>query len=156
MHLLLNFYLDNQFQLLYGYPWLLLFLVSSSFFVHVIVSLKSHRLKWLKLYLNIFKHLYIIELEIVNTIKLCAISVNSSFFFCLESYIMFLKCCLFSFYFLQMIAGVAMASLTELSFNWTGFISAMISNISFTYRSLYSKKAMVNLSETLVNSFLLN
>jgi hypothetical protein len=36
-----------------------------------------------------------------------------------------------------------MASLTELSFNWTGFISAMISNISFTYRSLYSKKAMV-------------
>lgn len=36
-----------------------------------------------------------------------------------------------------------MASLTELSFNWTGFISAMISNISFTYRSIYSKKAMV-------------
>lgn len=40
-------------------------------------------------------------------------------------------------------AGVSMASLTELSFNWTGFISAMISNISFTYRSIYSKKAMV-------------
>lgn len=36
-----------------------------------------------------------------------------------------------------------MASLTELSFNWLGFISAMISNISFTYRSIYSKKAMV-------------
>ena len=41
-------------------------------------------------------------------------------------------------------AGVSMASLTELSFNWTGFISAMISNISFTYRSIYSKKAMVH------------
>jgi len=40
-------------------------------------------------------------------------------------------------------AGVSMASLTELSFNWVGFISAMISNISFTYRSIYSKKAMV-------------
>jgi len=40
-------------------------------------------------------------------------------------------------------AGVSVASLTELSFNWTGFISAMISNISFTYRSIYSKKAMV-------------
>ncbi|KAE9605572.1 putative sugar phosphate transporter domain-containing protein [Lupinus albus] len=39
--------------------------------------------------------------------------------------------------------GVSMASLTELSFNWTGFISAMISNIAFTYRSIYSKKAMV-------------
>ncbi|AQL03594.1 Triose phosphate/phosphate translocator TPT chloroplastic [Zea mays] len=35
-----------------------------------------------------------------------------------------------------------MASLTELSFNWTGFINAMISNISFTYMSIYSKKAM--------------
>lgn len=41
------------------------------------------------------------------------------------------------------VLGVSMASLTELSFNWTGFISAMISNIAFTYRSIYSKKAMV-------------
>jgi hypothetical protein len=41
------------------------------------------------------------------------------------------------------ILGVSMASLTELSFNWTGFIIAMISNIAFTYRSIYSKKAMV-------------
>ncbi|XP_050880561.1 glucose-6-phosphate/phosphate translocator 1, chloroplastic isoform X2 [Lathyrus oleraceus] len=40
------------------------------------------------------------------------------------------------------VIGVSMASLTELSFNWLGFISAMISNISFTYRSIYSKKAM--------------
>lgn len=39
--------------------------------------------------------------------------------------------------------GVSMASLTELSFNWTGFVSAMISNIAFTYRSIYSKKAMI-------------
>lgn len=46
-------------------------------------------------------------------------------------------------------AGVSMASLTELSFNWTGFISAMISNISFTYRSIYSKKAMVMFHATL-------
>ncbi|KAK6133894.1 hypothetical protein DH2020_032355 [Rehmannia glutinosa] len=41
------------------------------------------------------------------------------------------------------VLGVSMASLTELSFNWTGFISAMISNVSFTYRSIYSKKAMI-------------
>ncbi|KAJ9707785.1 hypothetical protein PVL29_000045 [Vitis rotundifolia] len=39
--------------------------------------------------------------------------------------------------------GVSMASLTELSFNWTGFISAMVANFAFTYRSLYLKKAMV-------------
>lgn len=46
------------------------------------------------------------------------------------------------------VIGVSMASLTELSFNWTGFISAMISNISFTYRSIYSKKAMVSMDST--------
>ncbi|KAG9140362.1 hypothetical protein Leryth_019599 [Lithospermum erythrorhizon] len=46
------------------------------------------------------------------------------------------------------VLGVSMASLTELSFNWLGFISAMISNISFTYRSIYSKKAMTNMDST--------
>lgn len=46
------------------------------------------------------------------------------------------------------VIGVSMASLTELSFNWVGFISAMISNISFTYRSIYSKKAMTNMDST--------
>ncbi|XP_039024794.1 triose phosphate/phosphate translocator, chloroplastic-like [Hibiscus syriacus] len=39
------------------------------------------------------------------------------------------------------VIGVSMASLTELSLNWTGFISAMILNIAFTY-SIYSKKTM--------------
>lgn len=51
--------------------------------------------------------------------------------------------CSYVFWSLGFCLGVSMASLTELSFNWTGFISAMISNISFTYRSIYSKKAMV-------------
>lgn len=46
------------------------------------------------------------------------------------------------------VIGVSLASLTELSFNWTGFISAMISNISFTYRSIYSKKAMTDMDST--------
>ncbi|KAK6154744.1 hypothetical protein DH2020_008992 [Rehmannia glutinosa] len=46
------------------------------------------------------------------------------------------------------VLGVSMASLTELSFNWTGFVSAMISNISFTYRSIYSKKAMTDMDST--------
>jgi len=40
-------------------------------------------------------------------------------------------------------AGVSMASMTELSFNWKGFISAMTANVAFTYRNIYSKKAMV-------------
>lgn len=46
------------------------------------------------------------------------------------------------------VVGVSMASLTELSFNWTGFLSAMTSNIAFTYRSVYSKKAMTNMDST--------
>jgi Tpt phosphate/phosphoenolpyruvate translocator len=38
--------------------------------------------------------------------------------------------------------GVAMASAAELSFNWYGFISAMISNLTFGFRAVWSKKAM--------------
>ncbi|TVU19014.1 hypothetical protein EJB05_35137 [Eragrostis curvula] len=52
------------------------------------------------------------------------------------------------------VLGVSMASLTELSFNWTGFINAMISNISFTYRSIYSKKAMTNMDSTNVYAYI--
>ncbi|KAL9423606.1 hypothetical protein AB3S75_035652 [Citrus x aurantiifolia] len=51
------------------------------------------------------------------------------------------------------VIGVSMASLTELSFNWTGFISAMISNIAFTYRSIYSKKAMTGMDSTNVYAY---
>ncbi|KAH9748842.1 triose phosphate/phosphate translocator TPT [Citrus sinensis] len=52
------------------------------------------------------------------------------------------------------VIGVSMASLTELSFNWTGFISAMISNISFTYRSIYSKKAMTDMDSTNIYAYI--
>ncbi|KAJ8421181.1 hypothetical protein Cgig2_026985 [Carnegiea gigantea] len=52
------------------------------------------------------------------------------------------------------VLGVAMASMTELSFNWTGFISAMISNISFTYRSIYSKKAMTDMDSTNIYAYI--
>ncbi|KAG8052472.1 hypothetical protein GUJ93_ZPchr0001g33071 [Zizania palustris] len=52
------------------------------------------------------------------------------------------------------VIGVSMASLTELSFNWIGFINAMISNISFTYRSIYSKKAMTDMDSTNVYAYI--
>ncbi|KAH1064212.1 hypothetical protein J1N35_029199 [Gossypium stocksii] len=52
------------------------------------------------------------------------------------------------------VIGVSMASLTELSFNWTGFISAMISNVAFTYRSIYSKKAMTGMDSTNVYAYI--
>ena len=38
--------------------------------------------------------------------------------------------------------GVAMASAAELSFNWYGFLSAMMSNLTFGFRAVWSKKAM--------------
>ena len=47
-----------------------------------------------------------------------------------------------------------MASLTELSFNWTGFFSAMVANVAFTYRSIYLKQAMVRyVRHCLLSSF---
>ncbi|KAL8533655.1 hypothetical protein ACS0TY_009887 [Phlomoides rotata] len=52
------------------------------------------------------------------------------------------------------VLGVSMASMTELSFNWTGFTSAMISNISFTYRSIYSKKAMTGMDSTNIYAYI--
>ncbi|KAL5553647.1 hypothetical protein UlMin_041048 [Ulmus minor] len=52
------------------------------------------------------------------------------------------------------VLGVSMASLTELSFNWLGFVSAMISNIAFTYRSIYSKKAMTGMDSTNVYAYI--
>eukprot|EP01018_Ginkgo_biloba_P037350 Gb_13171 [translate_table: standard] len=55
---------------------------------------------------------------------------------------------------LPVVLGVSMASLTELSFNWTGFNSAMISNIAFTYRSVYSKKAMTGMDSTNVYAYI--
>jgi len=48
--------------------------------------------------------------------------------------------------------GVAMASAAELSFNWYGFISAMISNLTFGFRAVWSKKNMkeINIGSTAI------
>ena len=43
---------------------------------------------------------------------------------------------------LPVMGGVAMASLTELSFTWLSFISAMISNIASAARGIVGKKSM--------------
>ncbi|MCI21322.1 triose phosphate/phosphate translocator non-green plastid chloroplastic-like, partial [Trifolium medium] len=40
--------------------------------------------------------------------------------------------------------GVALASATEASFNWVGFLSAMASNLTNQSRNVLSKKLMVN------------
>ncbi|WVZ64162.1 hypothetical protein U9M48_013725 [Paspalum notatum var. saurae] len=44
---------------------------------------------------------------------------------------------------LPIVGGVALASLTEASFNWAGFWSAMASNVTFQSRNVLSKKVMV-------------
>ncbi|GAB4817014.1 hypothetical protein N2152v2_004060 [Parachlorella kessleri] len=46
---------------------------------------------------------------------------------------------------IPIMAGVAAASAAELSFNWTGFLMAMLSNLSFGLRAVLSKRAMGNL-----------
>jgi len=42
------------------------------------------------------------------------------------------------------VAGVALASMKELSFTWLAFIGAMVSNLSFSLRSIFMKRALAN------------
>lgn len=49
------------------------------------------------------------------------------------------------------VGGVALASMTETSFNWAGFWSAMASNLTFQSRNVLSKKLMVKKEESLDN-----
>jgi solute carrier family 35 protein E1 len=52
---------------------------------------------------------------------------------------------------LPIVAGVALASATEASFNWAGFLSAMASNLTFQSRNVLSKKLMVKKDQTMDN-----
>lgn len=52
---------------------------------------------------------------------------------------------------LPIVGGVALASMTEASFNWAGFWSAMASNVTFQSRNVLSKKVMVKKEESLDN-----
>ena len=47
---------------------------------------------------------------------------------------------------LPIMAGVALASATELSFTWIGFSTAMASNVAFAARAIYSKNLMGRMS----------
>ncbi|KAK1440886.1 hypothetical protein QVD17_06719 [Tagetes erecta] len=52
---------------------------------------------------------------------------------------------------LPIVAGVALASFTEASFNWIGFGSAMASNVTNQTRNVLSKKFMIRKEEALDN-----
>ncbi|KAJ0962758.1 hypothetical protein J5N97_027880 [Dioscorea zingiberensis] len=49
------------------------------------------------------------------------------------------------------VGGVGLASLTEASFNWAGFWSAMASNLTYQSRNVLSKKLLVEKEESLDN-----
>jgi solute carrier family 35 protein E1 len=44
---------------------------------------------------------------------------------------------------IPIVGGVILASLSEVTFNWTGFTSALLSNITFQSRNVLSKKLMI-------------
>ncbi|XP_057505648.1 glucose-6-phosphate/phosphate translocator 2, chloroplastic-like [Actinidia eriantha] len=43
---------------------------------------------------------------------------------------------------MPIIGGCALAAVTELNFNLTGFVGAMISNLAFVFRNIFSKRGM--------------
>ncbi|PKI37906.1 hypothetical protein CRG98_041681 [Punica granatum] len=49
------------------------------------------------------------------------------------------------------VGGVALASMTETSFNWAGFWSAMASNLTNQSRNVLSKKVMANKEDSMDN-----
>ncbi|XP_074563969.1 glucose-6-phosphate/phosphate translocator 2, chloroplastic-like [Curcuma longa] len=51
------------------------------------------------------------------------------------------------------IGGCALAAVTELNFNMTGFMGAMISNLAFVFRNIFSKRGMKGLSVSGMNYY---
>ncbi|GMI79425.1 ARABIDOPSIS GLUCOSE 6-PHOSPHATE/PHOSPHATE TRANSLOCATOR 1 [Hibiscus trionum] len=54
---------------------------------------------------------------------------------------------------LPIIGGCGLAALTELNFNMTGFMGAMISNLAFVFRNIFSKKGMKGTSVSGMNYY---
>ncbi|WOL15137.1 glucose-6-phosphate/phosphate translocator 2, chloroplastic-like [Canna indica] len=54
---------------------------------------------------------------------------------------------------LPIIGGCALAAVTELNFNMTGFMGAMISNLAFVFRNIFSKRGMKGTSVSGMNYY---
>ncbi|WJX27123.1 glycerol-3-phosphate O-acyltransferase 2 [Trifolium repens] len=54
---------------------------------------------------------------------------------------------------LPIIGGCALAAITELNFNMIGFMGAMISNLAFVFRNIFSKKGMNGMSVSGMNYY---
>lgn len=48
---------------------------------------------------------------------------------------------------LPIVFGCALAAVTEVSFNFTGLYGAMISNVGFVFRNIYSKRSLTNFKQ---------
>ncbi|KAE9591446.1 putative triose phosphate/phosphoenolpyruvate translocator, sugar phosphate transporter [Lupinus albus] len=54
---------------------------------------------------------------------------------------------------LPIIGGCALSAMTELNFNMIGFMGAMISNLAFVFRNIFSKKGMKGMSVSGMNYY---
>nr|KYP72853.1 hypothetical protein KK1_005456 [Cajanus cajan] len=54
---------------------------------------------------------------------------------------------------LPIIGGCALAAVTELNFNMIGFMGAMISNLAFVFRNIFSKKGMKGMAVSGMNYY---
>lgn len=54
---------------------------------------------------------------------------------------------------IPIIGGCGLAALTELNFNMIGFMGAMISNVAFVFRNIFSKKGMTGKSVSGMNYY---
>ncbi|KAL8228657.1 hypothetical protein R6Q57_013557 [Mikania cordata] len=54
---------------------------------------------------------------------------------------------------LPIIGGCALSAFTELNFNMTGFMGAMVSNLAFVFRNIFSKKGMKGKSVSGMNYY---
>ncbi|XP_074564670.1 glucose-6-phosphate/phosphate translocator 2, chloroplastic-like isoform X2 [Curcuma longa] len=54
---------------------------------------------------------------------------------------------------IPIIGGCALSALTELNFNLTGFMGAMVSNLAFVFRNIFSKKGMSGKSVSGMNYY---
>ncbi|KAF9587778.1 hypothetical protein IFM89_005653, partial [Coptis chinensis] len=54
---------------------------------------------------------------------------------------------------IPIIGGCALSAITELNFNMTGFMGAMISNLAFVFRNIFSKKGMKGKSVSGMNYY---
>ncbi|KAM7523570.1 hypothetical protein LguiA_013472 [Lonicera macranthoides] len=54
---------------------------------------------------------------------------------------------------LPIIGGCALSAVTELNFNMVGFMGAMISNLAFVFRNIFSKKGMMGKSVSGMNYY---